>query len=281
VDVARIIERAEARNAVGCAVSRARLLNIRPAWLRVDSGVAVFSGPDSPLTHAVGVGFANVPVPAALDTLERFFRAGRAPARLRLAPFVRPEFRREAHRRGYVPEGALQVLVRRPAASSARENVRSSVRVDRRNKRFVLAWNTAVAEGFLGRSISHPADLQVAMIVSGIRGVQCFAGVREKEFAGGAALVVHGRVAIFFGDATRPDFRGKGVHRSLIRARLHAARDAACEWCVAAAVPGSASERNYRAAGFSAAYPVMRLILPSARRSFHLDHTPFEIGTFG
>ena len=280
MDVARIIERAEARNAVGCAISRARLLNIRPAWLRVDSGIAVFSGPDSPLTHAVGVGFANVPVPAALDTLEAFFRAGRAPARLRLAPFIRPEFRREAHRRGYVSEGALQVLMRRPAGT-AREYVRSSVRVDRRNKRFTLAWNTAVAEGFLGRNIGHPADLHVAMIISGIRGVQCFAGIREKEFAGGAALVVHGRVAIFFGDATRPDFRGKGVHRSLIRARLRAARDAACEWCVAAAVPGSASERNYKAAGFSAAYPVMRLILPSARRSFHLDHTPFEIGALG
>jgi GNAT superfamily N-acetyltransferase len=281
MDVARIIERAEARNAVGCAVSRARLLNIRPAWLRVDSGIAVFSGPDSPLTHAVGVGFARAPIPAALDTLEAFFRTGHSRARLRLAPFIRPDFRREAQRRGYIREGVLQVLLRRPAAFSAGEKPRRSVRIDKRNRRFVLAWNTAVAEGFLGRNVTHPADLQVAMIISGARGAQCFAGIREHEFAGGAALAVHGRVAIFFGDATRPDFRGKGVHHSLIRARLGAAREAACEWCVAAAVPGSASERNYKAAGFSAAYPVVQLVLPSDRRPFRLDHTPFKIGALG
>jgi GNAT superfamily N-acetyltransferase len=270
VNLARVIEGAEAGNAISCAFSRARLLNIRPACLRIGGGIAVFSGPDSPLTHAVGVGFDSAPVQSTLNALEAFFRARRAPARLRVARSVRPDFEAEVERRGYATEDELQILTRRSTALPAGEKD-AATRIDKRDTGVVFAWNAAVSEGFLGRRAIHPAELEVAVVISGIQRAQCFAGNRQNEFVGGAALVIHAPVAIFFGDAIRPEFRGKGVHHSLIRARLDAAREAACEWCVAAVPPASVSERNYREAGFWPAYRVSRLILPSSRSRLPVD----------
>jgi GNAT superfamily N-acetyltransferase len=56
-----------------------------------------------------------------------------------------------------------------------------------------------------------------------------------------------------------PRFRGQGLQKGLIRARLAFARDRDCDLACASTAPGTASQRSYEACGFHAAYPKVEM----------------------
>ncbi|KAL1855940.1 hypothetical protein Plec18170_003807 [Paecilomyces lecythidis] len=78
------------------------------------------------------------------------------------------------------------------------------------------------------------------------------------HIVGTAALAVmntpHGEVAHFYLDSTATEYRGKGVHRALIEARLFDAKQLGVKFASLATTPGSGSARNAEKAGFSLAY---------------------------
>src|SRR5437868_1635482 len=80
---ARRLESAEAANARGCMGTHSDA-----AVLEVAGGIAVFTGADSPLTHAVAIGLAGPVGVAELDTLETFFRSRGAKPTIDLCPFA-------------------------------------------------------------------------------------------------------------------------------------------------------------------------------------------------
>src|SRR5947209_6452583 len=80
---ARRLEAAEAANARGCMGSHAEA-----AVLEIAGGVAVFTGAESPLTHAVGIGLKGPVSAAELDELEAFFRSRGARPAIDLCPFA-------------------------------------------------------------------------------------------------------------------------------------------------------------------------------------------------
>ncbi|GAD99748.1 predicted protein [Paecilomyces variotii No. 5] len=78
------------------------------------------------------------------------------------------------------------------------------------------------------------------------------------QIVGTAALAVmntpHGEVAHLYLDSTAAEYRGKGVHRAMIEARLFDAKQLGVGFASLATTPGSGSARNAEKAGFSLAY---------------------------
>lgn len=61
------------------------------------------------------------------------------------------------------------------------------------------------------------------------------------------------------GDAVLPRFRGRGLQKALIRARLWDAVAAGCDLATASTLPSTPSQRAYEACGFRVAYPKVEM----------------------
>jgi len=81
----------------------------------------------------------------------------------------------------------------------------------------------------------------------------------DGEPAGGATLGWNDGVAMFGGDAVLPHFRGRGLQKALIRARLLAAKELGCDIATASTLPSTPSQRAYEACGFRVAYPKIEM----------------------
>ena len=77
--------------------------------------------------------------------------------------------------------------------------------------------------------------------------------------AGGATLGWNDGVAMLGGDAVLPRFRGRGIQKALIRARLRDARADGCDLATASTLPSTPSQRAYEACGFRVAYPKVEM----------------------
>jgi GNAT superfamily N-acetyltransferase len=71
--------------------------------------------------------------------------------------------------------------------------------------------------------------------------------------AGGLIAPEYG-MAAFFGAATLPEFRGRGIQRAFMEERLRIARQAGCDLAVTLTMPGTTSQRNVERAGFRTVY---------------------------
>src|SRR3954453_22677091 len=67
----------------------------------VAGGVASYAEPDSPLNKVAGLGFAGLPDPAALETIERAFAAQAAPVQAEVASLADPALLELLAGRGY------------------------------------------------------------------------------------------------------------------------------------------------------------------------------------
>src|SRR5215472_7818470 len=80
-----------------------------------------------------------------------------------------------------------------------------------------------------------------------------FSGGKMVAGAGGMVVPDH-RIAGCFGAVTLPEFRGRGLQRAFLEARLLAAQQAGCDLAVTLTMPGTTSQRNAERAGFRTAY---------------------------
>ncbi|MDP1831277.1 MAG: GNAT family N-acetyltransferase [Geothrix sp.] len=121
-------------------------------------------------------------------------------------------------------------------------------------------YNRVVCAGFMERDdwrdLAPP--FEVSLEVSGAWG---FLAYVEDQPAGGGMLGVVDGVALLSGDGVLPRYRGLGLQKALIRARLAFARDQGCDLACASTAPGTASQRSYEACGFHAAYPKIEMAM--------------------
>lgn len=93
-------------------------------------------------------------------------------------------------------------------------------------------------------AIQRRDTLYFALINGGIAGTAAMAVMDTPE----------GRAAHFYLDSTIPQYRGRGVHRALIRARLRAAHQLGVCLVTDITTLGDGSARNAERAGFTLAY---------------------------
>jgi len=269
LELARTIESAEAHAAVDCAeMMRALQPRNRATIDEIAGSFAVYCGPGSPITQAVGLGL-NGPISAEeFDRLEEFyFRQGEA-VRVETCPLADASLFAEYGKRGYRVTEFSSVMAREVVGGTGLEG-QTGVEIRRAGPDELDLWTNTVAQGFAETYAVTEELLGVMKMFAMGKNAECYLALVDGQIAGGATLAVRGRVAGFFGASTLTRFRRRGVQTALLDVRLRRAAEANCELAVSLAQPASASERNILRSGFRVLYTRMKFEreLPAEWRS--------------
>jgi GNAT superfamily N-acetyltransferase len=222
------------------------------ATTTVAGGVAFCGGPDYPVNQIVGMGLHGEITPEALDEVEEFFRSRGVPSTVVVSPLADESLRKLLGERGYGIAEFNSVLIRRINPQEPL-TLPAGVVIERVTPDTADPWMSAIAKGFA-------QDIVVAESVFGgfasLPGAMAFLARIEDKVVGGCGgrVIPEARIAAFFGTATLPEYRGRGVQTALIAQRRHEAALAGCEYAVVSTMPGSGSQRNMERRGFRVAY---------------------------
>ncbi len=217
--------------------------------MAVGGGYAHFRGPGHPLNQALGL-TAPLTEPE-LEAVEQFLGT---PTVLELSPGADPALWALLARRGYRVHQFQQLWARSLTAKQA--DPVEDVRIVRLEE--AELYNRLVGAGFMEQSdwrLFEP-PFSTPLEVPGTFGFIVCVG---DEPAGGGLLGMVDGVALLAGDSVLPQFRGRGLQRRLIDARLRTAMEFGCDVACAGTSPLTASQRSYEACGFRAAYPKLEL----------------------
>ena len=255
LDLARRIERSEARANAGFVEARAKHSpGCGATWIEVGGTYAMFDTPVSPVTQTFGLGLFQPATPARLDRIEVFFRERKAPVFHEVSPLAGNELVELLHQRGYRPLEFTSVLVRPVAELSlpASEDARLSVRPMEQGEESLFAEVSAQGWGNTPELVEFVRDF-------GRIGVQradtytFFAEWEGRPIATGS-ICLHEGVALLAGASTVPAARNRGAQWALLDARLRLAARKGCDLALMGALPGSGSQRNAERHGFKIAY---------------------------
>ena len=245
--LAKRIEQADAANSAACAHEQD---GFAVEWF--GSGRAIFAGPDSPLTQAIGIGMDGPTGAGVVSRIEEFFVSRGAMPVMDLCPHADPGLVECLGQRGYQITEFSNVMWRPvdgPAAAPAEgSDIRLAAPGDEKS------WSRLLAQGFLERDDVTAAELLVGHALFRAPGAVPFWTFIDGEPAAGGAASAHGGVAMLYADSTRRSSRRRGAQLAVIAARLEWARTAGCDLAAASVAPGSASQRNYERSGFRVAY---------------------------
>ncbi len=192
------------------------------------------------------------PIPEReLEAVEAFLGA---PTVLELSPAADPSLWPLLARRGYRLHQLQLLWVR--ALTDGEALPSTSIRLA--EPREASLYNRVVGAGFLERDDWRELEppFEVPLHAPDAWGFLAFV---EGEPAGGGMLGIVDCVALLSGAAVLPRFRGGGLQRALIQARLAHARVRGCDLACASTAPGTASQRSYEACGFRVAYPKVEM----------------------
>jgi GNAT superfamily N-acetyltransferase len=221
----------------------------------VAGGAAVFAGRGSKLSQAVGL-----TGPFAEHDLDRIEETLGRPTQIELTPFAAPALPRLLASRGYrVAE--WQLMLARPLETELPEGppdveVRPILVEERRR------WARIVMASFEDSNDDDPerAD-EMAGDTAVTEGTVCMLALVRGEPAGGASVgVAPNRAAMMSGAGVLPRFRGLGVQRALIAARLRIARAAGCDVAGSSTRPATVSQKNLERLGFRNLYPKVVMV---------------------
>lgn len=218
--------------------------------LPVGGGFAHHRGEAHPLNQALGL--IDPLTESDLEAVEDFLGA---PTVLELSPGADPELWPLLARRGYRLQMFQQLWVR---GLESLEPVPETTLVRPADPGEVDTFNRVVAGGFFERDDWQAFDPPFVTPL-GLTDAWGFLAFVEGEPAGGGMLGIVDGVALLSGDGVLPRFRGRGLQKDLIRARLAFAAERGCDVACAGTAPGTASQRSYEACGFRAAYPKVEM----------------------
>jgi GNAT superfamily N-acetyltransferase len=121
-----------------------------------------------------------------------------------------------------------------------------------------------VMAGFMNLDDPRSVDATGVPFTEGVFGTKAFLAFLDGgPVAGGTVSVVDG-VAVLSGTSVLPRFRGRGIQKAVIAARLAWAHDQGARTACSATLPGTASQASLERLGFRVAYPKVELarILP-------------------
>jgi len=263
--LARRLERAEGMANVRAVELRTRVAPDRGAtWTEVAGTLAMFDGPQSPITQTFGLGVRQAPTSADFAALEAFFTERGAATHHEVSPLAAPETFALLTARGYQPFEFTSVMYLTLAGQAGREaeagrerevaaNRASVVTVRRVTKADADVYARTSAEGW--RQDGHADfmyELQRASAES--QSLDLFLAELDGRPIATAALAIHDGVALLAGASTVPDGRNRGAQNALLAARLRHGAAHGCDVAMMGALPGSGSQRNAERHGFRVAY---------------------------
>ena len=261
ITLSRRIEAAEAR--LSASLGRAGISGEQAEAFvhHIAGGVAVYTGPASPMNKMIGAGFDGAAPDEDLRAVEDKFRERDAPLQAEVATLADPAFVAQLTRRGYILQNFENVLGR--AIVSADAEAGGQILVEPMREHEAVAWMDAAYTGFAHPDgIGVPGDelppreafeaaMSPFMTVEGFRRYVARIG---QDLAGVASFRIDDGVAQLCGAATLPAFRRRGVQAALLRRRLADGFNAGCDLAVITTQPGSTSQQNGHRQGFALLY---------------------------
>ncbi len=216
----------------------------------VGGGFAHFRGEAHPLNQALGL--IEPLAEAELAAVEAFLGD---PTVLELSPAADPSLWPLLAARGYRLQTFQQLWVR---SLSPGDECLPAPEIRVAGVAEADLYNGVVCAGFSDRNDWSQMDppFRVSLALPDAWGFLAFV---EGEPAGGGMLGIVEGVALLSGDAVIPRFRGRGLQKALIQARLAFAGARGCDLACASTAPGTASQRSYEACGFRAGYPKVEM----------------------
>jgi GNAT superfamily N-acetyltransferase len=229
-------------------------------WAEIAGGVATFSGIDSPITQAFGIGLLGPVSAGELDQLEDFFFSRGAPVALELCPFIHPSLIGLLKARPYRLEEFSNVLLRELQPGEKISASPSGLQARSAMPQEITQYSQLVAEAF--SEYVPISDTLRRVIESFFRrpSGRCFLATADDEIAAGGCVSEDHRLAELYGAATLARFRNRGGQSLLISARLNWAVEQGCELATTTTQPGSSSQRNYERAGFRVVYTRAKVV---------------------
>lgn len=230
--------------------------------LRVAGGRALFLGPRSPFSAAIGVGLDGMVGLEELDRIEELLGREGGAVRIELNPFCEPSLAGKLGARGYRVERFLQVWYRTPSPVPPPPPPIPGVEVRQMRPGEERRWAELFFLSYLGRPASSELELAGGLGIVRTVGNACFLALQDGEPRGVGVVSVTDGVALLSADGVVPLFRGRGLQLALIHARMAWAAGRGADVLTASTEPATASQRSYEKAGFRCAYPKLVMVLP-------------------
>lgn len=219
---------------------------------------ALYFGAGSVLSKAGGLGISAAATPEQIGAAEEFFFSRGDDCRVELCPLADPSLLPLLKERGYRITQFTNVYARPVPGAEEDLTLPAGVRVRQATGSDIEPVMDVIQAGFGGK----PGDplrrqMSASRSMPGMRVLGAeVEGPRGAVLAGGGSMAIVDGMALLFGAATLPEFRGRGVQTALLRRRLEMAREAgaACGLVIIQSRPGIPSERNIVRAGFRLAY---------------------------
>jgi GNAT superfamily N-acetyltransferase len=196
---------------------------------------------------ARAVGSARPLRPDDLAVLESFYGRRRSPVRLEIREEVLERDRALLEAAGYE---AADTAIGFYATAAIPDDPGSEITVRQTTDRG--GWTRLVTRAFAGTNGAAPdeAGRRSSELCAAAAHGLFIAEVGGVPAGGGAVAVLPGEVAFLFSGAVLPEFRGRRVHRALLRARAAFGVSRGANRTTVEAFDATAAERSIRRAGF-------------------------------
>ncbi len=246
------IEKADVAGMHACVASAQHVAkDLDARSIDILGGIAPFVGVASPLSEACGLGiFGGEVRPDDIERLTGFYEERGTPPRVLVSPLASMTLSRLLASAGYRPVEHQNVLACEIGAVDCERDGRV---VESRDAR---SWGWASAAGFTDPPECAPSEdaVLVGTIIASVPSVTILEACENGTTVATAAMDVQGELAGLFAGSTVVSERRRGWHAALIRDRLARARERGARFARTSAGVGSASERNFRRAGFQVLY---------------------------
>ncbi len=226
--------------------------------LEINGGAACFSGFDSYLSQVVGWGFNTKfkHFQSEIECIEQFYRAlNHKRVDIELCPFVGNELTAFLSQRGYCISELNNVSVLDLKTYQPRDCV-DPLTIREIKSSETKEWAKRVALGF----DAPEAEDQFFRYVQS-KGVSAYAVYDKEVIVAGATLAMHGDFCDLGVTSALPAYRGKGLQKKLLMARLNTAKQHGLSWATVTTEPGSVSDCNVQKVGFHCAYTRIKMTL--------------------
>ncbi len=214
-----------------------------------------FCGLGSPVGRAVGLGLDRPFTEADLDQVEAFYREHKAPAQVDLTPMHGSEVFEMFKQRGYAIAELNNVLFRKLDGAEKFLAVPAGCEIRRSHIEEAETTGAIVESAFFPDGAPEEYRGLITPLYQMPDALAFVASVDGKLVACGTGLVIREHaVFALCGAGTLTDYRGRGLHTALLRARMAAAAEVGCEFAVVVTQGGTTSQRNAERLGFRVAY---------------------------
>lgn len=227
--------------------------------LEINGGVACFSGYDSFLSQVVGWGFFTAPhfFHKEIELIEQFYRSLKHPRiDIELSPYVGKQLPLFLTHRGYQLTELSNVSFLDMNSYVIQHHFPDRYQIREIQPSEMEEWAKRVAIGF-GFIEAREQFLHYVRA----KGVCAFAVFDQGNLVAGATIAMHGDTCDLGVASTLPLYRGKGLQKMLLSARLNHAKQQGVSLATVTTEPGTISDRNVQKIGFRCAYTRTKMTL--------------------